>query len=126
MNPADPLPGANAGLLWEIGWEEFLAITVLIGGAGAYMTGRAVALTWRSSAQLVAYIVALAAAVRFVHFALFQGTLLSIHYYLVDFVILIFLAFLGMRATRVRQMVGQYGWLYQNASPLAWRARRGA
>ena len=46
----------------------------------------------------------LAAAVRFLHFALFQEELLSIHYYLVTFVILLAVAWLGYRSCGPTQM----------------------
>ena len=44
----------------------------------------------------------LAAAVRFLHFALFGGTLLSLHYYAVDLVFCLLFGFLGFRITRAR------------------------
>ena len=40
----------------------------------------------------------LGAAVRFIHFALFEGTLLSPHYYVVDTVVCLIFGFLGFRA----------------------------
>ena len=42
------------------------------------------ALTWRPVWHVVAYLLLLAGVVRFIHIALFDGTLLSLHYYLVD------------------------------------------
>ena len=62
----------------------FLLVTCLMGGWAAWMTGRAVAITWGPYWQCVLYLLLLAGAVRFIHFALFNGTLLSLHYYLVD------------------------------------------
>jgi hypothetical protein len=53
----------------------------------------------------------LALAVRFIHYALFAGTLLSPHYYAVDAAILIVIAGLGFRAMRRHQMTRQYGFL---------------
>ena len=38
---------------------------------------------------------------RFIHFALFEGTLLSPHFYAVDTVVCLIFGFLGFRATRV-------------------------
>ena len=46
------------------------------------------------------YMLILALAVRFLHFALFEGTLLSPHYYAVDFVFCLLFGFLGFRVTR--------------------------
>ncbi len=109
--------------LWEVGLGEFLLVTVFLGGGAAYLTGRAVAQTWRPLAKLLGYVVLLTAATRFIHFALFQGTLLSPYYFSIDFVILMVLAALGFRVTRVRQMVGQYSWIYRRTGIMSWRSR---
>ena len=61
-----------------------MLVTVILGGGAAALAGRAIAQTWRPWWQVVAYMLILGAAVRFFHFALFGGTLLSLHYYLVD------------------------------------------
>jgi hypothetical protein len=103
----------------------FLLITVVIGGWAAWMTGRACAVTWRSPVVLFFYVLALGAAVRFVHFAVFEGTLLSLHYYLVDTVILELIAFVGFRYTRTKQMVRQYFWLYERSGPISFRPKAG-
>jgi hypothetical protein len=87
------------------------------------MTGRACAQTWRTYPQLLLYLIPLGAAVRFIHYALFEGTLLSLHYYLVDVVVLMVIGTIGYRYTRTKQMVRQYNWLYEKASPLSWKAK---
>ena len=66
----------------------------------------------------------LAAAVRFFHYALFDGELLSPYYFLITYVWLLATATLGFRAMRTTQMVTQYRWLYERTSPLSWRDRR--
>lgn len=101
----------------------FLLVTVLIGGWAAWMTGRACAVTWRPMIVLFLYVLALGAAVRFIHFAVFEGTLLSLHYYLVDTVVLEIIGFLGYRYTRANQMVRQYFWLYDRTGPISWREK---
>ena len=53
----------------------FLVLTVLLGGAAAWSTGRAIAETWKPYWQLVWYVLLLAAAVRFIHFGLFEEPL---------------------------------------------------
>jgi hypothetical protein len=110
------------GILWEVSLKDFLLVTVFLGGGGAFLTGRALAQTWRPFVQLVGYILLLTAATRFIHFALFEGTLLSPQFYCVDFVVLMTLAAFGYRLARVRQMIGQYSWLYQRTGPVSWRA----
>lgn len=114
------------GILYHTTLVDFLLVTVFLGGGAAYLTGRAVALTWRTLPVLLVYIILLAAAVRFIHFSLFSGRLLSLHYYLVDFVVLLILAGLGFRITRASQMAGQYRWLYERSGPLFWRTRSAA
>ncbi|WEX09730.1 DUF6867 family protein [Chelativorans sp. AA-79] len=110
-------------LLWEVTFWEFFFVTVLLAGGAAYLTGRAIARAWQSNLQLAGYIVLLAAATRFIHFALFNGTLLTLHYYLVDLAMLLVIAFLGKRITRARQMTTQYSFGYARSSLIGWRAR---
>ena len=101
----------------------FIIMTVLIGGGAAYLSGRAMASKWRPWATAVLYMIPLGLALRFFHYALFEGTLLSIHYFITDTLVLIAGAGLGYRLTRVRQMVSQYPWLYERSSPFSWRAK---
>src|SRR5262249_37180994 len=72
--------------------------------------------TWRPWWQGVLYMFILGAAVRFIHFALFDGTLLSLPAYGLDTAVAIGCAASGFRITRARQMVRQYGFL--STSPL--------
>src|SRR5690606_14948282 len=65
----------------------FILVTVLLGGGAALLTGRAIARTWQPFRIAALYMLPLAAAVRFFHYALFGGTLLSLHYYVVDYLI---------------------------------------
>ena len=99
----------------------FLLITIAMGGWLAWMTGRAIALIWRSPTQVVIAMIGLACAVRFIHMALFGGTLIEPHYFLVDLVFSTIVGFIGYRYTRVGQMTTQYKWLYERSGPLSWR-----
>jgi hypothetical protein len=112
------------GLLYE---EDslgvFLLVTVVLGGGAAALAGRAVALTWRPWWQVVIYMLMLGAAVRFIHFALFAGTLLSIHYYAVDTLFCMGFGFAGFQAARARRMVAQYPWINELDGPLRWRRK---
>lgn len=101
-----------------------LVMTVIIAGGAAFLAGRALATKWRSLWMAVAYMVPLALALRFFHYALFSGSLLTLHYFLVDFVVLVAAVLLGYRTMRVKQMTGQYPWLYERSGPLSWRARK--
>jgi hypothetical protein len=105
-------------------WLQVFFVTGLLGGGAAWMAGRAIAQTWRPFWHVAAYMVLLGGAVRFVHFALFEAELLSLASYLVDTLFLIVVASLGFRITRTTQMVTQYRWLYERASPVTWRQRQ--
>ncbi len=103
----------------------FALVTIVMGGWAAWMTGRAIALTWRPIWQLPLYVLLLGWVVRFIHFALFEGTLLTLHYYVVDTIVLMAFAFAGWRHTRAGQMTTQYRWLYERAGPFGWKPRQG-
>jgi hypothetical protein len=101
----------------------FLILTMIIGGGAAFLAGRGLARSWKPFWRIVFYMALLAGAVRFFHYALFDGRLLSPYYYLVTYVVLLIAASLGFRAMRTTQMVTQYRWLYERTSPLTWRDR---
>ena len=110
--------------LSDDGLRVFLVLTVIIGGAAAFMAGRGLASSWKPFGRVFFYMALLAAAVRFFHYALFDGNLLSLYYYLVTYAVLLAAASLGYRAMRTTQMVTQYRWLYERTSLLTWRERR--
>jgi hypothetical protein len=101
----------------------FLLVTAVLGGGAAALAGRAIAATWRPWWQVVGYALILGAATRFIHFALFDGTLLSLHYYAVDTAICLASASIGFRAARAAQMVTQYRWINTADGPLRWHRR---
>jgi hypothetical protein len=107
----------------EDSFGVFLLVTVVLGGGAALLAGRALATTWRPAWQVIGYSLILAAAVRFIHFSLFGGTLLSLHYYLVDAVICAGFASFGFRTARKSQMVRQYRWLNEPLGLLRWRRK---
>jgi hypothetical protein len=101
----------------------FFLVSVLMGGGAAWLAGRALAATWRPWWHVVLYMVILSFAVRFLHYALFEGKFLSLHYYLVDYVVCLGLGLLGFRLQRVTQMVTRYSWINERAGVLRWRRR---
>ncbi len=113
--------------MWQLVTDSspsvFIGLTVIIGGGAAWLAGRALALKWRPLWQLFVYMLLLAAAVRFLHYALFEEPLLSLKSYIADAAVLIAVALLGFRLTRVRQMTTQYYWLYERAGLFFWKAR---
>ena len=112
------------GILYEEPsiWQFFF-VTCLLGGWAAWMTGKASAQTWRSLPALFAYLLGLGIGVRFIHHALFGGTMFSLQYYVVDTIVLMILGFVGYQYTRTNQMVTQYNWLYERASILSWKPK---
>ena len=100
----------------------FLVLTLLLGGSMAFASGRAIALTWRPFVQVPVYMLPLTAMIRFLHFALFEETLLSLWYFAVTFLILGLFALWGYQVTRATQMVRQYPWAFARAGQFGWRS----
>ncbi|MCC0002192.1 MAG: hypothetical protein H6871_04000 [Methylobacteriaceae bacterium] len=88
----------------------FLALTLIIGGAGAFVTGRTMAQTWRERWKAIAYMVPLAGAVRFLHYALFDEPSDFAHA-APTFILLTGFALAGFAYARRRQLQDQYPWL---------------
>tara|TARA_Y100001936_G_scaffold253799_1_gene321140 strand:- start:467 stop:802 length:336 start_codon:yes stop_codon:yes gene_type:complete len=103
----------------------FLLFTVVIMGGAGYLTGQAIAGTWRPIWQLVAYSLLLGAFDRFLVYALFKGQLLSLSAFAIDSLVILAIAFLGFRLTRARIMVKQYPWIFERAGPLNWKRKSG-
>lgn len=101
----------------------YVGLTVCLMGFAAFMTGQALAVTWKPAWHCVAYALLLGLADRFLAYALFDGQLLSLSAYLIDAVTLLGISLLAWRLGRARKMVSQYPWLYERAGPLSWRAR---
>ena len=99
----------------------FLLLTVILGGAAAWATGRAIAATWRPLWQVPIYGLLLAVAVRFLHFALFEEPLLAVGNFLVSALVLLSATGAGYRLERVRAMTTQYDWVYVGAGRFGWQ-----
>ena len=113
-------------LLMETSAADFILVSLILGGSAAWRTGQAVARGWGSFWHLVAYVVLLAFAVRFCHFALFNDTMFSLQHFALEFVLLMAVAALGFRFVRRRQMTTQYGWMFEPDGRFSWRARGAA
>jgi hypothetical protein len=114
-----------AGLLWAdrpYGFFTFVLITLALGGAGAWTTGRAIAKTWRPLAMLAPYMLLLTAGVRFLHYALYGEPLLSPTLFIFAYIWTMAVGALGYRTMRATQMATQYSWVYER-SGLNWRAK---
>jgi hypothetical protein len=112
------------GFLHEEGsFGVFLLVTIILGGGASLLAGRAIAATWRPLWHVFAYMLILGAAVRFIHFALFDGTLLSLYYYPGDTPLCVALGLLGFQTARAAQLVSQNGWINERNGPLRWRRK---
>ncbi|WLS04798.1 DUF6867 family protein [Shinella oryzae] len=105
------------GILYEEPsvWQ-FLFITVIMGGWTAWRTGKSVAEGWQPYRTLVIYTLLLGVAIRFIHHALFNGTMLTPQYYLVDTAVLFTIGTLAYRYYLTRQMTRNYYWLVHRSS----------
>ncbi|WP_232628927.1 DUF6867 family protein [Methylobacterium sp. Leaf118] len=101
----------------------FLLVTVAMGGWAGGMAARALARSWRPYRDCLPALLGVAALVRFIHFALFSGTLLSAQYFLVDALVVLAIGSASFRITRAAQMTTQYRWLYARTGPFTWRER---
>jgi hypothetical protein len=101
----------------------FILATMLMGGGAAWQAGHAIALGWRPWWRVILPMLLLGLAVRFIHYAVFRGTLLSLPQYLLDAAACLAFGLVSFRLTRVGQMVTRYNWINERAGPLAWRRR---
>ena len=60
---------------------------------------------------------------RFLVYALFEGELLSLSGFIIDFIVLAALALIAHRLTMVHKMVAQYPWRYERESLWAYREK---
>lgn len=99
----------------------FFGITAVLTGFAAFMTGQAVANTWRPYWKVFVYCGLLGAAARFLIYGLYNGALWSLSGYLIGTGLLMLIGILAFRLTRARQMVQQYPWLYRRTGPFTWQ-----
>ena len=100
-----------------------IGITIIFMGGCAFMTGQALASTWRPFWHAFPYALLLGCGDRFLVFALFNGELFSPSGYVIDTIWLAAVVLFVFRVTRARQMPTQYPWLYERAGLLNWRSR---
>jgi len=111
-----------AALLGE-GLDVFIGVTVCVTGFAAYMTGQALANTWKPAWHAVAYALLLGLVDRFLIYALFEGRLLSLGGYVIDSAVLIAIALAAYRMAQARKMIQQYPWLYARTGLFSWREK---
>ncbi|WP_075289552.1 DUF6867 family protein [Pararhizobium arenae] len=112
------------GILYEeASFLQFMFVSCIIGGWTAWRTGKSVADGWQNYSTVVIYTLLLGVAIRFVHHALFGGSMFNLQYYVVDTIVLLLFSTAGFRFYRTRQMANNYYWLYEKASPFSWRKK---
>jgi hypothetical protein len=100
------------GILYEeAALGTFLLVTIVLGGAAGWLSGRAIALSWQARWMLFPAAVGCGLGIRFIHFALFGATFASPQYFVVDTIFILAAAFAGYLFARQRQMARQYGFL---------------
>jgi hypothetical protein len=102
---------------------DFIGVTLVLFGGAAFMTGQALAGTWRPVWQMVPYGLLLGAADRFFTWGLFGGSLLSPSGFILDAAIIIASGCIAYRLTLAHKMTTQYPWLYERAGLFGWRVR---
>ncbi len=102
-------------------WAVYIGVTIVLFGFAAFMTGQALATTWRQPGWVVFYMFLLTFADRFIVWSLFGGDLLSPAGYAVDAATLTIIGLAAYRMTVARKMVQQYPWLYRRRGPFGWR-----
>jgi hypothetical protein len=117
MDPSWFLPETVGVELWLRLFVDFLGVLAAIA------TGRSFAASWSPLWLIVPAMVVLAAALHFLHYALFEEDLFSAYYYGVSLLVLLVFAALGYRSKRALQMGSQYRWMFHNAG-MFWSERR--
>lgn len=102
-------------------WPVFIGVTLALFGFAAFMTGQALASTWRRPGWVVFYLLLLGFADRFIVWSLFEGDLFSLSGYAIDTITLIAIGLFAFRVTRARKMVRQYPWLYRRNGLFGWK-----
>jgi branched-chain amino acid transport system ATP-binding protein len=101
----------------------FIALTGVLFGLAAFLTGQAVAEKWMSALTLVPAALGLAIGARFLTFALFHAPLLHLPGFLAQFVYLLAVAGIAWRLTLAYRMVTQYPWIYERSGLFSWREK---
>ncbi len=101
----------------------FFSVTVAVMGFAAFMTGQALAATWKPMWQPAFYCLLQGVGARFLIFSLFDGELLSLSGYLMDIAVLMVISLFAYRITQARKMTTQYPWIYERSGLLGWREK---
>lgn len=91
----------------------FVVVSVIMAGGVSVMMGQALADGWKPAWQGIAYGALLGLGVRFLLYALADGTLLSVTGYAASTAIIVAITLATYRIAWTRKMVNQYPWAYE-------------
>lgn len=118
-----PPPPSLFETVVELDPAAFFWMTVVMFGFAAWMSGRAVAQTWRPGWQVVPYAFLLACADRFLAWALFGAPLLAPVGFAIGWALLAAIALVAWRLASVRLQLRQYPWLFERSGVFSLRRR---
>ena len=101
----------------------FFAMTVIVFGGAALLTGRALAQSWRPAWQILPAAALLATGDRCLLYALFGAEPAPLAGCSMAAAILAAIAAVAYYFTRARKMVRQYPWLYERRGPFGWHEK---
>jgi branched-chain amino acid transport system ATP-binding protein len=103
--------------------SAFFGLTVVLFGFAAFLTGQAMAQSWRPAWQIIPAALLLTVADRFLLYAMFGAELASPGGFLIALAILAAIAGAAYYFTRARKMVQQYPWLHERRGLFGWREK---
>lgn len=101
----------------------FFGVTVVLMGFCAFMTGQALASSWKPFWHLYPYMALMGLGDRFLHYALFQQPLVHLSGYIVGVLVLFLIAAFAYRVTHATKVVMQYPWAYERTSLFGYREK---
>ncbi|MBL28314.1 MAG: hypothetical protein CMM50_12290 [Rhodospirillaceae bacterium] len=101
----------------------FIGLTVVVVGGAGVLTGQALARNWRPAWQVVFACFGLGFVDRFLSYALFDQRLLDPLRFVIDTLVIMAMALIAYRISRVTGMVKQYPWEYERSGPFAYREK---
>jgi hypothetical protein len=102
---------------------SFLGVGIGLFGLAAWATGQAIAESWSPLWPVFPAALGLTLAERFLDWGLFGGDPRSVGGFLLVLATMCVVAMSAWRATRARQMVRQYPWLFRREGVFGWRRR---
>jgi hypothetical protein len=103
--------------------SAFFGLTAVLFGFVTFLTGQAMAQSWRPAWQIIPAALLLTVADRFLLYAMFGADLASPGGFLIAAAILAAITGAAYYFSRARKMVQQYPWLYERRGLFGWREK---